>query len=249
MFEFFESRENRRAFKKALEEIAMEEASILQGKHTSDTTITRVYKTNDETTGGNAASLKVKNPLRKPETTAVDLKNFKDWRKVNKVPSSHPQYPTNKKLFIDEEEDEEPMIKAPSSLEKSSSSVSSLDIISRLSENPAKQETDKSITTYYKQTQTKEKPKEPDKKQVTNQNIRELIEKFAPGEIAKHEKLKAEKDALTSSEAKEAKIKIEVVDFSNKQTPEKPKKKVNRRPRGKSKRRFDADVISSVEWK
>ena len=64
MFEFFESRENRRAFKKALEEIAMEEASILQGKHTSDTTITRVYKTNDETTGGNAASLKVKNPLR-----------------------------------------------------------------------------------------------------------------------------------------------------------------------------------------
>ena len=75
-------------------------------------------------------------------------------------------------------------------------------------------------------------------------------------DTAKTEALKTE--ILKKSEPTTNKVKVEVMDFSKPKAepaPVKaeakpaPKKAPARKPRGKSKKRFDADVIGSVDWK
>ena len=107
-------------------------------------------------------------------------------------------------------------------------------------------------------------------------SLKEMLETVAPSAVKRYEedqvtKLEEEKRNAEERERKrqerlkrreqekEARIKVEVIDFTPSEEPKaepKPEPKpapkkasTPRKPRGKSKKRFDADVISSVNWK
>ena len=229
MFDFLESREKRRAFKKALKEVVREKPEPITFR-----------KSNSEASDGpkvtrvNPYLSSSRNPLRKPETTAIDLKYFKDWRKVEKVPSNNPVYqpkPQSKKPLFDDDGGVQPAIALPGT-QKQESKVTTNEIIEKFAIKPKEEKTDKNANKYIMQT-IKPKPEQhciprPKQEPTTNSAINQTKN--------------------TQSE-NENKIKVEVIDFTPKQEPKPVKPKTNRKPRGKGKRRFDADVITSVDWK
>ncbi len=270
MLDFFDNLQKKRAFKKALEEIDLEEASVSKEKHTKDTSIQRIYQTSSSSVV-QALPSKIKNPLRKPDTTAVDLKYFKDWRNVSKVSSSNAVYPQTRKIFDDDDDGAEQKINSPVDFAKPSPTISTTEMLNKLSAKPVESDKDEKFGTYFasrvstNETEQKvsqnvvENDKKPaeDEKQVSSaknkKTLRELVDIFTQGEIAKNERAKTVETQQKTQTPKqtEAKIKIEVVDLTDKKPEPKPttKKPTKRKPRGKSKRRFDADVISSVDWK
>lgn len=93
MVHFFADLEKRKAFKQALKEI--EEDKTDGALHTSNAAVTRVYINPSETPSdaGGYVNVRPVSPLRRPETSAVDLKNFKDWRNATAKPATPPTQP------------------------------------------------------------------------------------------------------------------------------------------------------------
>lgn len=279
MFDFLDSSFKRRAFKKALKEVNEEvllsdgvaEVSVAK-KHTTDRTITRIYHNMEEQTVVEPPKPSYKrNSYAKPESTAVDLRNFKNWRELDNKPKQNMQSPTpafaqNK---IDEDEEEQPVLDNPVSVRRPGFDSSRiLDAISRPSQK--KQGTDMDFSTYsvpkstgakttiddiVKNVNERKKAQENIAKmineqtqivnqpQASEQQVQETTEAVEP---VKQEESKTD----TSKPNVENKIKIEVVDFGDNIKPAtESKKTIIRKPRGKSKKRFDADVITSVGWK
>lgn len=265
MFEFISGYLNKKAMKQAIKELDLE---IEESKNITSVQPVREYKTNSE--AESYKKTKISNALSKPQTDAVDLKNFKNWRNTDKV-ESQVKAPIKKNTIIDDD-GEQPEIDNPVSVSKKG-------IFEKLydkANNKIDTEKDSSISSFFKEKYnfSEEKPE-----RIVNENKEKTNVKVSLKEILERKKKESldnkdlkEKEPI--SEPKENKIKIEVIDF-NKDKPkvsEEPKKVVkkdeqvkivpvkkvdaqkkskttNRKPRGKNKRRFDADVISSVDWK
>lgn len=291
MLDFFKDKAKRKAFKQALKEVEQETTLSSHEKHTKDTSIQRVYKSEakEEVVVG---TYKMRTQLSRPETTAIDLKHFKDWRKVDKVESKQPKYIDKRPplIFKDPDEDfddvafeeefDEPKKKIPGGefkkpepeVEPSSEPVSTLDIAKSIYPKEIDKNKDMSSSSYMKENA---------KKDFGTLSLKDMLASIAPDTVKNYEEKKREESLndkkIIEEEKKKAvetKIKVEVVDFEKpkkvltpkplvKEEPKKeepkpepkpepktePKKPVNRKPRGKSKKRFDADVISSVNWK
>ena len=323
MFDFFDSLEKKRAFKKALEEVREE------NKEQSKTGVSRVYS--------NQSVEKVPNqtrytgPFNKPSSSVVDLKHFKDWRKVEKVQSNNPVYDANmfkSSLTKNEPEKEEPKPESkpePKPAPSSSKVVEPVFKSSPVSKyvSSASDEDRNSYGDFDDFFTKSTKIVEPEKKVATNKfsdddekkkkstfaRMFEDIEKKRKANEAKKpivppvtkEEIKEEEEAeedfilarkKPEQEQKKPEIKVQVVQDkptlraepreNNEQpkvsvsatpnantidtkihtvpatAPAKPvapavkpavKKTINRKPRGKNKRRFDADVIGSVDWR
>ena len=302
MLDFFKDRLKRKAFEQALKEVEQETTSTSREKQTRDTSIQRVYKSEvkeEEVIG----TYKIKSPLSKPETSAIDLKHFKDWRKVDKVESKQPKYidkrpplefkraPDYDDVYLEEEFDE-PKKKLPGGefkkpdpeLEPSAEPVSTLDLAREIYPNSSKEQKDMNASSYIKDNARKEFGK---------MSLRDMLTSIAPDTVENYENRKKEEEKKIIDEEKkkavETRIKVEVVDFDKpkkvlspkpipkeepkveeKKEPQKEpkvevkpqpktvvkatpkpttKKTTTRKPRGKSKKRFDADVISAVNWK
>ncbi len=227
MFEFLQTTEKKSAFKKALNEITHEKPEpIVFSEKRSVEGAPRRYSTT------------IKNPLRKPETTAVDLKNFKDWRQVDKVKSDNPVYkkpdpapvpkPAPAPKAKDDDEDEIFERFPGGRTFAKDNPVTTAEVIDRFAVLP------------------KDEPQTTTNRKVT---LQELVNRFqsSHSEAPKKEPEKEKPAVKVKEEPVDKNIKVEIVDFSDK----KPKAKTpsKRKPRGKSKKRFDADVISSVDWK
>lgn len=212
MYDFLRTREDQLAFKKALEQI--EQEKDLPAVHTSDTTTQRVYtpiaaQPETEKPVQTQTRYKFRSPVSRPDTSVIDLKNFKNWRDNNAEPTPKPNSATN---ILDK-------YAKPSNPDTSISQDFDKYFAERLKARPINP---------YVQTQTKvEEPAKP--KIETKQPEPVKVE------VVKPEPVKAEP------------IKIEVIEKKPEIKENKPK--TNRKPRGKNKRRFDADVISSVDWK
>ena len=290
MLNFFKDRTKMKAFKQALKEVEQETASLSRAKQTKDTSITRTYQSEakiEEVHG----TYKIKNPLKRPETTAIDLKNFKDWRKVDKVDSKQPKYIDKPSpiVFKEPEEDDfenfEPKKTIPGGEFKkpepeiepltSNEQVSTLDLAESIYGNKTGAKKDLSAETYLQ---------EKERQNFKRKSLREMMSIVAPDSVKEYDKKQEEKKLteqklLEEQQKKQAetKIKVEVVDFEKpvkvisskpiekpipkpepkpeikvepkvEQKPA-PKKATTRKPRGKSKKRYDADVISSVNWR
>lgn len=232
MFEFLQTREERRAFKKALKEVESERPEPITFSRVSQEQ--RVSHVN--------YSPSIKNPFRKPETTAIDLKYFKDWRKVNTVSSKNPAYqqpkPKPRPIIDDDDEGAQPAIEFPGETRRTLP-ISSVGIAERFAVKPKDEQKDTDAKTYIQQTRLN--------RNRTESNFSQIIRNVT------NELNSIKKQTTTPPPAQtpvENKVKVEVVDFTPKPSVAEPKKPaVKRRPRGKGKRKFDADVITSVDWK
>ena len=287
MFSFVDNYLNKKAMMRAIKEIDLEQEA-------SRPDISKVIKEREYQTVTDVDSfsvLKKRTAINKPLTTAVDLKDFKDWRDVKKVDSKNPIYEPKKRFTFDIDEDddgEQPTIDFPGLKPKKVSETKPVvnEKVFGSSGEDEKIEKDTNINTYFKEkfgiinrlngdtknefvnnkveeniTDIKQENKEEVKKEEVlkterkKTSLNEMLAKKLKENPDLLNKLKAneskteEKPQILDSESN--KIKIEVVDFTEKkQEPPKPvKKTVNRKPRGKNKRRFDADVISNIDWK
>jgi len=261
MFDFFINYENRRAFKKALEELE-EENSLTNAKQTQNVEVARSYKSavgEEKVTG----TLKVFNPLRKPETEAVDLKNFKNWRE-DKNSSTAINKPARRAFDIEDDEEDEGVsleIESPLKTRKmpQPQTFNIIDIMNSSTNKTTPNNKEISASSFFMEKYGLDKKEE----KIESQPKLEIKEKTPIVEDKPvHKKttlnalLKSKMDKLFEDETKpeikdikeQDKVKIEVVDFKEKKLVQKTKK-TTRKPRGKSKKRFDADVISSVDWK
>lgn len=261
MFEFFVNYENRRAFKKALEELEAEN-SLDAVKQTQNIDVSRSYKS-DAKEEKVVNTYKVFNPLRKPETNAVDLKNFSNWRE-DKTGLNEEKSNLRKPAFSfdDEEEDEGVSLEIESPLKKKRTPPpQTFNIIDIMNNSSTKKEekSDRSASSFFMEKYGLVDKKEEDTKETNLKSEVKDVVKEAKTEHKKttlNELLKTklkDNDEVKPVKIEEdlkpkEKIKVEVVDFNENKKEEKPKK-TTRKPRGKSKKRFDADVISSVDWK
>lgn len=235
MLDFFDKLENKRAFKRALKEIEAEDSNRAQ-------TATRVYKSNE----GASISRPCASAAAKPLSNAVDLKYFEDWNKVDKVESKNPSYRESSFRVREPEKKSEP---------KSYSHESLTDILSKdkVVEEKSNRESYSSFLS----------AKSENKEGKSSSSISEL---FAEMQRRRAAVMQSDAPKVSEPEVKEEKpqqqiqpqenpkseIKVEVIDKVPETEVAKKavtKPKTNRRPRGKSKRRFDADVISSVDWR
>lgn len=297
MLDFFKDKTKRKAFKQALKEVEQETASISHAKQTKDTSITRTYQSEAKVEEVHGV-YKIKSPLKKPETTAIDLKNFKDWRKVETVESKQPKYVGSPRPTVLKQPDEDDIdftehkktipggeFKKPEpEVEPSQGEqVSTLDLADSIYAKQEAKKKDLSSASY---------AKEQADQSFKRKSLREMMSVVSPDTVAKYDAKKEEEKRLTEKKLieeqqkkqAETRIKVEVVDFEKKPAkveapkpvvkPEPkvepkpavkvepapqpkveeapkpaPKKTVNRKPRGKSKKRYDADVISSVNWR
>lgn len=283
MFEFFDNLEKRRAFKKALQEVN-DEILDSQGvavpstmkKHTTDRTVSRVYhdmsgeKKKVEEPEVTTTAFRKSNPLRKPETTAVDLKNFKDWRNIVANESKEKQNPfdSRRSRYNPFAEDKDDVLGKNNFSSNKTTTQSGIEALSKPADSSNK---DLSFDTY-----VKEKNKAGNNRQSSIEDIMNRIERFNKrmsdaqnnqqmqstiiNETKKEDKLDDtfvvstnvnDPEIKNKELKKDEKLTIEVVDFSNKNESEAPKKKTSgtKKTRGKNKKRFDADVIHSVDWK
>jgi len=287
MFSFVDNYLNKKAMMRAIKEIDLEQEA-------SRPDVSKVIKEREYQTVSDVDSfsvLKKRTAINKPLTTAVDLKDFKDWRDVKKVDSKNPIYEPKKRFTFDIDEDddgEQPTIDFPGLKPKKVSESKPVvnEKVFGSSGEDEKIEKDTNINTYFKEKfGIINRLKSDTKNEFVNNKVEENItdikqenkEEVKKEEVLKTErkktslnemlakKLKENPDLLNKLKANESKteekpqildsesnkIKIEVVDFTEKKPePPKPvKKTVNRKPRGKNKRRFDADVISNIDWK
>ena len=272
MLDFAGNSFKKRALKKAIKEINKED---FFKQHASIEKIEpfREYKTKQE--ADDYKVLKRNNALSKPQTEAVDLKHFKDWRKVDEVESKNQKYTPKKNFLFDgDDEGEQPEIGAPIGTNKNDL-VNKIASINKSKEKEENKDFD--FSSFFK-----EKYKKQDVANVANvdeakpqtnkssslkttsirdqvkTNLNELMQKRASQSLdvtpIVKEKTQPETQSETQSETKS--IKVEVVDFTEKKEAPSTKEVANvkklpvkRKPRGKNKRRFDADVISSIDWK
>lgn len=322
MFDFFDSLEKKKAFKKALEEVR--EENNLQSK----TGVSRVYS--NENYESVQSQKRYTGSFSKPATGVVDLKHFKDWRKVDKVQSNNPVYdstmfkssltknepeieqkkPEQKKVEQPESKKVEPVFKSSpvskyvsSSLDDEKDSFDDFDDFFKKNTKIVEPEKEKKKTPSYQFNEAEvAKAKSTfarmfediEKKRKANE------EKNAPAPVKPQENKEEEEekeDFILARKKQEPEktnpeVKIHVVDDKptlraeprpNNEKPKvlvsatpnantidikihtvsepartkttesatKPavKKTINRKPRGKNKRRFDADVIGSVDWR
>ncbi len=255
MFNFVEGYINRKALKQALKEV--DEETLIASQAVSQNNEQRDYQTVDE--ADNFKSLKIKSAINKPLTSAVDLKNFKNWRDVNKVESNNPKYEAKKSfIFDDDDEGEEPQLDLPGlATKKEPIKEAIFDTVSSNKSEVDNSEKDTNISTFFKEKfgaisreprlhkiPLKEVNPVSHEKPRVKTTLNELVAKMH-SETNIQETKKEEKTQTLQSQ--KPTIKVEVVDFN--QDKEKPKKVTNRKPRGKNKRRFDADVISNIDWK
>lgn len=318
MFDFFDSLEKKRAFKKALEEVREE------NKEQSKTGVSRVYS--NQSVEKVPSQARYTGPFNKPSSSVVDLKHFKDWRKVEKVQSNNPVYDADmfkSSLTKNEPEKEEPKPEpkpAPSSskvepvfksspVSKYVSSASDEDRNSygdfddfftkstKIVEPEKKKTTNKfsdddvakaksTFARMFEDIEKKRKANEAKKPivpPVTKDEIKEedeaeedfILARKKPEQEQKKPEVKVHvvQDKLTlraeprennehpkvsvsaTPNANTIDIKIHTVPVTAPAKPVAPavkpavKKTINRKPRGKNKRRFDADVIGSVDWR
>jgi len=241
MFSFFRKSEYKKAFKRALAEIDQELSASSSAQFNN--IVERTYKTSAPAEKIEGMS-KHTNAINKPETTAVDLKHFKDWRNSSNNFNQNSSLPPKRSFNFDFDEDDEgeqPEIDMPGgTFKKSGPSSSSVDLITAIRESDKeKSVVDTDFDSYFNSIFA-----EPKQKTVIKED--KILEKPARRKTNLNTLInKSFADAEEESK-KKPELKVEVIDFSD----EKPKKKsVNRKPRGKNKRRFDADVISSVDWK
>lgn len=279
MFDLLANSTKRKAMRKAIKELDLEQ----QIARENSSVIKRAYQ--DESLIEKAVNpIKNRSVVNKAETTAVDLKNFKNWRTVDSVKSSSPKYVGNpftktKFPFYDEDDEgEDAGVSTLGEVEDSKSKVeqkqtlkTQTDIKKKEESKPAIAQTQKSINSVGLIESLSKKKDEPISEKTTsdftqfeiirNKN-QEKLNSFRDKVTKKIEEEKI-KNNLSSSVVKdesENKLKIEVVVPETKKivvekikqvekvkAPE--KKPVNRKPRGKNKRKFDADVISSINWK
>ncbi len=206
MFDFLETREKKRAFRKALDEVTHEKPVPL---------VFRENKANDSAPRVTPV-VGIKNPFLKPETTAIDLKNFKDWRNIDKVKSDNKTYKPKNRFSFDEEEPE--MIK--------DEDVKPKKFFDRFDEPQTTENKDTSFNSFMNDT-----------KKISLQDI-----------INRANAQKKTEQSVEKAPETEPTVKVEVVGLDKEE--KKPEKKTTKRkPRGKGKKRFDADVISSIDWK
>jgi len=287
MFSFVDNYLNKKAMMRAIKEIDLEQEA-------SRPDVSKVIKEREYQTVSDVDSfsvLKKRTAINKPLTTAVDLKDFKDWRDVKKVDSKNPIYEPKKRFTFDIDEDddgEQPTIDFPGLKPKKVSESKPVvnEKVFGSSGEDEKIEKDTNINTYFKEkfgiinrlnSDTKNEfvnnkveenitdIKQENKEEVKKEEVLKTERKKTSLNEMLAKKLKENPDLLNKLKANESKteekpqildsesnkIKIEVVDFTEKKPePPKPvKKTVNRKPRGKNKRRFDADVISNIDWK
>lgn len=246
---------NKKALKRALKEIELED-SISEQLSKMSVVPEREYKTEEE--AEDVKKLKLKGALSKPQTEAVDLKHFKDWRTVDKVESKNPPYvPKSRKTIFDDEDDgAQPAIESPIQTNKNSllSKIESMNSGSETKDKDIKKDTNFSsfFAEKYQSKQAEENKEfvKEEKTPIAEQKTSVKTTKTTLNDLLKNQKSKQQE------QNSEKVVKVEVVDFSEKKEDSKDitvkqetKKVVNRKPRGKNKRRFDADVISSVDWK
>lgn len=283
MLDFFDNLEKKKAFKKALQEIKEEDDAK------SKNTVTRVYGKNEQTTRYNGH-------FSKPATEVVDLKHFKDWRKVDKVESKNPVYDLNLfesplKKVEPEQKKAEPVFKGSSVSNYISKQDgqdrktysdfdeffakrnigSSEKVETKNKQTFSDEEVAKAKNTFsrmFEDVERKRKAKkQADKQHEDDKDEIDLIlskmeekkteQKLPEVKVEVEDKIKEEpKPILTIVAKPEQKHEETVLHAVQKSEPtvqvSKPavaKKVVNRKPRGKNKRRFDADVIGSVDWR
>lgn len=315
MLDFFDSLEKKKAFKKALQEVKNENQSK------SNNTVSRVYGESSQTTRYNG-------PLSKPATDVVDLKHFKDWRKVEKVESNNPVYDSN--LFgssLKKADQENSTLKT----EQTFKSTPVSNFVSKPENQDRKASSDFDDFFSKRNIGASEKVEQNKKQTFSDEEVSKAKNTFSRmfEDVEKKRKAKEETDKqlakdkamlseiLTEMEAKKSEqklpeVKVEVEDEKQKQQESKAngtqngvatvdiknnvsnnsskpetikvkirvntdnnkavvnqavvppvpsvnsstakpttqlKKVVKRKPRGKNKRRFDADVIGSVDWR
>ena len=259
MFEFSDNYLHRKAMKRALFEVDMELAEKQQASVSSVQNL-REHKTIVEAESYRKA--KLNSALSKPQTEAVDMKNFKDWRNINKKEISKPFPPKNRFTFgdTDDDEGEQPEINGPLSTNKNDL-VARIEKLNSKLNNKEKEEKDTSIASFFKEKYSKglSQPVTPvvpveNKSEKQEESVQEKPAKISLNDLIKRKREEESKTEIVKEEdTEERKVKVEIVDFNEDKKPEpkpeKPKKVVNRKPRGKNKRKFDPDVISSVDWK
>lgn len=277
MFDFFDKLENKRAFKKALKEIQQE-----GNPSRSSASVSRVYsnETSNITGGGAGGSFpRYSDGLLKPDSEVVDMKNFKDWRKVERVESNHPVY--KDKLFAGSLKNatDKPVEKAEPVYEKTIDEDEQKSIVDFLHDDEEKQdrkarndfmsfmlkksdEKEEQKTVVQKPEENKQPENKPEEKNQFKLLYEEIQRRKA--EAAKRSAVIVQPEQNQEVKPAPAPVKVEEVKkvepeiakpeikpvVGEMAEPKKPAKKVvNRKPRGKNKRRFDADVIGSVDWR
>lgn len=279
MFDLLADSTKRRAMRKAIKELDQEQQ--IASENTS--VVKRAYQ--EESSVEKAISqVKNRGAVNKAETTAVDLKNFKNWRSVDSVKSSSPRYVGNpftktKFPFYDEDDGDETGIATLGDVEEGKTKAPHKDkpqaqpVVRKQEPTPeVKPQPEKPVSSVNLiETLSKKKDEQMSEKTTSNFTQFEIIrnknqEKL--NEFRERAKKKIEEDSKANSvsvndkkdDANKLKIevvvpetkkivieKIKQVQVEKVKAPE--KKPVNRKPRGKNKRKFDADVISSVDWK
>lgn len=253
MPKIFDKLENRRAFRKALKEIKSEKPVVKKNS------VTKVYGNEPETVASSSGP-RYQGPLSKPNTAVVDLKNFKDWRNVDKVQSESPEF--KGKLF------EEPRpAKAFNSAAAYREEIERPNINRFMSGNPVEER--ESVPGGFNANMLgrhdTETPEERMQRMLKNLEERRRAASARLKEIegleAKPEpkvEVKQQKPETVVSEIKQEPM-VEQKPAPKVTAPEQPikvepkpapvKKVTNRKPRGKGKKRFDVDVITSIDWR
>jgi len=255
MFGFLNSRINKKALKKAM--LELEEEALISNQVQVESVKLREYKTNSEDA---YKQLKRSSVLAKPQTESVDLKNFKDWRNKNTDSKVTNKPFSNMVSFSDDDDEgEQPAIENPVATKK----INIIDKIASINKAVDKTEKDDSkMSDFFREKYQVNIPskEEPVKQNTQNVNVdktfvrtgvkttlNELLKKNQANKQISSSVNDIKQEAKVELPKNSDKIKVEVVNFYEPES--KTKKIVNRKPRGKNKRRFDADVISSVDWK
>ena len=285
MLDFFDKLENKRAFKRALKELEKENKKTNQTQN-----ISRVYTSSQSSTVnyGEAQiepAFKTKRTLGKPSSEVVDLKNFKDWRKNDKVESKNQVYNGRlykdfaKKSYFDDDEftlgdpvvttKEETLRQHDTYKNQSDQETKLVDLLSnsneeekepavdfasyflnrnaskqteveKLQENSQKSDNIKQDTSHV----NKDSESKTQREEKTSQKNADMVEDAR----AKFNKMLSElKNNKPEEEKQKPEIKVEIEKPKTVKQPQKEAKK--RKPRGKNKRRFDADVVTSIDWR
>lgn len=288
MLKAIKSIEHKKALKKALKELENNH-HVNKRSTDSNSNVSKVYSRDTS---------RVNSAFTKPSTEVIDLKEFKNWRKVEKVESNNPVYhdqlfksslsknddqffddvvqkPINVSSFVGNQTNEE---RTPSTDFSKYFSEKRKINVEKESSQKVKNDDEKfesAKSTFAKMFEEVEKIK-----QLAKQNRQEKVE----DEVRETDKTQADVDetelVLQKSETIEEKlpeVKVEIdeakpklkvlpkesehekilkaepkhvsVDISKPVSSTTVKRQTNRKPRGKNKRKFDADVVGSVDWR
>lgn len=306
--------ENKKAFKTAMKQVKDQNGG-------SKNNVSQVYGNGSSKVEKAFASAQFSGAYAKPSSEVVDLKNFKNWRKIERVESNNPVYKDDlfKSSLSKSGRNDNGNSRKEEELEPNSSSVSNF--IGKKQNNERKtstdfdsfivdkqrsgrkklfsdEELDKAQSAFMKMVEDVEKKKKEREERLLKekeQQANKVVEPVEEEPELKMPEIKVEvepekptlkvirKDEEETKPIKEKTIEIIqktsgesensaekkkplILDITLEKrpngsvqvvkkvesTPEKPKtvqKQTTRKPRGKNKRRFDADVIGSVDWR